>query len=318
MVPIMESGSSSVIITGASGLIGRHLRRALRDRQVMLLGRHRLDLASNEAWERLDLAESVHFPSLPPGSVLCHMAYAMAQTEKNIAFTHRAIDAVNRCSAIDHVIMMSSASVYGDGAKGVINEETPLRPDSNYGRIKAACDQAWLDQLRPDCRLTVLRPTAVVASDGPGMDALVHDALHRPGRSVGKRILQHRSTVHFVAIETVVAAIQFALNRNDGGREVFVVSDDDASEQPSYAEFQDHVRAVLSCKPLHAPPLPRIFERAVGATLGKPLGVRRIFSGARLADAGFVSTGPSDAAFAEVIRARAAQVLAGVPSAQAR
>lgn len=279
-------------ITGASGLIGWRLRPVLRDRPVTLLGRRRLETASNEEWAPFDLGGPVKLPALPPGSALCHLAYAMADGERNITYTHHAIEAVNRCSRIDHVVMLSSASVYGAGTGGLIDEGTPLRPDSDYARTKAACDKAWTDSLRPNCRLTVLRPTSVVAQDGPAIDALVKDAVPRPVRGALKRFLQHRNTVHFVAVDDVVGAVRFVLDRPGDVREVFIVADDDAPQNASYATIQDFVRSLRDQKPLRTPSIPRVLERPLGSVLGKPLGVRRHFSSARLLEAGFVPSAP--------------------------
>ncbi len=285
---MMDSAMGVVAMTGASGLIGRHLRPALVDRPVILLGRSRIDPASNETWRGFDLSGPVDLSFLPPGSSLCHMAYAMADGVQNVAYTHRAIEAVNRCDTVEHVVMLSSTSVYGARVAGVIDEDTPLRPDREYARTKALCEKAWFNHLRSNCRLTVLRPTSVVASDGPGLDALVNDALHHPARSVAKRFVQHRNTVHFVAVDNVVAAIAFALDRQGPSREVFVVADDDAPENKSYATMQDHVRLLLGRGPLHVPPLPRLLEKPIGRVIGKPLGVGRRFSSRRIREAGYV------------------------------
>lgn len=294
----------AVAVTGAGGLIGRHLRPVLRDRPVTLLGRRPLEPCQNEVWLPFDLADRVELPALAPGSALCHLAYAMADGERNIAYTRHAIDAVNRSGSIDHVVMLSSASVYGDSAVGLIDEDTPLRPDSDYARTKAACDQAWTDSLRPDCRLTVLRPTSVVASDGPGLDALAGDALRSPVRGALKRFLQHRNTVHFVAVDNVVAAIRFVLDRSGAAREVFIVADDDAPQNASYAATQDFVRSLRGRGPLRTPSVPRALERPLGSALGKPLGVRRRFSSARLMEAGFVPVAPLGDTLSRIVRER--------------
>lgn len=300
----MSTSRGAVAITGASGLLGRHLRPALHDRPVTLLGRRPLEPLENEAWVPFDLGGPVALPALPPGSALCHLAYAMADGDRNIAYTHHAIEAVNRCSSIDQVVMMSSASVYGSRTRGLIDEDTPLRPDSAYARAKAACEQAWLDSLRPDCRLTVLRPTSVVASDGPGIDALLRDAVYRPLRGAAKRGLQRRNTVHFVAVHNVVGAVRFVLDRQGAAREVFIVADDDAAQNASYAAIQDFVRSLRGEGPLRTPSIPRVLERPLGSVLGKPLGVRRRFSSARLMEAGFVPIAPLGDILSQIVTER--------------
>lgn len=295
-----------VALTGASGLLGRHLRPALRDRPVLLLGRRCLSTAPNETWQPFDLSGPLALPALPPGSALCHLAYSMAEGERNLEYTHRVIDAVNGCPAVEQAVVLSSVSVYGARTRGDIDESTPLRPDSAYARTKAACDLAWFEALRPTCRLTVLRPSSVLAADGPALQILTQGAVDRPLRGVAKRALQQRNSVHFVAVDNVVAAVRFVLDRAGAEREVFVVSDDDAPQNASYAAAQDYVRAVLGRPPLPTLPLPRLLEGPLGALLGKPLGVRRVFRSDRLAQAGFVRPAHVGDELAKCVRRQAA------------
>ncbi len=309
----MSGTRGAVAVTGASCLFGRHLRPALRDRPVILLGRRILELEQHETWAPFDMCGPVDLPAMPPASALCHLAYAIADGERNLDYTQRAIDAVNRCPAVEHVVMISSASVYGAYTCGLIDEDTPLRPDSAYARTKASCEGAWLDQLRPDCRLTVLRPTSLLAPDGPGIASLARDTVHRPLLGAVKRSLQHRNSVHFVAVDNVVAAVRFVLDRPSAAREIFVVSDDDAPENASYAAMQDAVRRLLGRRPLWAVPLSRRLERPVGAVLGKPLGVRRTFSAARLTNAAFVRPVRLGDELARTVREQSPQAFRSIP-----
>lgn len=303
----------TVAITGGTGLLGEALRPVLHERTVVVLSRREPVLRANEIWAPFNLGAHVELPSLPAGSTLCHMAYAMGQHEHNLGYNLRAIAAVNACQAVTHVVLLSSCSVYGAGTRGTIDEDTPLLPDSDYARTKAACEGAWHERLRNDCRLTVLRPTSVVASDGLAFRALARDAIQRPWRGVLKRGLQSRNTVHLVAIDNVVAAIRFVLDRDGTVRRTFIVSDDDAAPNADYAAMQDFVRAQLGMAPLRTLPLPRAFERPVGALLGKPLGVRRQFSSVRLADAGFVRPTRLEDQLVTAVRRQFADLLRTMP-----
>lgn len=300
-------------VTGGTGLLGGELRPVLRDRPVVVLSRREPELQANETWAPFDLGARVELPNLPAGSTLCHMAYAMAVHEHNFGYNLRAIAAVNACTAVTHAVILSSCSVYGAGTRGTIDEDTPLLPDSDYARTKAACEGAWFEHLRSDCRLTVLRPTSVVASDGLAFHALARDAVHRPWRGVLKRGLQHRNSVHLVAIDNVVAAVRFVLDRDAAGGETFIVSDDDAAPNADYATMQDFVRAQLGRPPLHVPALPRALERPVGALMGKPLGVHRTFSAGRLADAGFVRPTRLEDQLAAAVRRQFPELLRAMP-----
>ena len=308
-VDVAAAPVTSVAVTGGTGVVGRHLRASLTDRRVTLLGRCRPVTGPQEAWFPFDMSAPVALPALPAGTTLCHLAYAITDGSRNLAHTRHVINAVNQDPDLSHVIVVSSASVYGAASSGVIDEDTPLRPDSDYARTKAACERAWADLLRPDCRLTTLRPTSVLAADGPAIDALASDAVDRPLLGMLKRILQYRNTVHFVAVDNVVAAILFVLDRRGARRETFVVSDDDAAENDSYAAMQDCVRSLAHRRPLPTLPLPRMLEKPLGAMLGKPLGVRRAHCSARLTAAGFVRPARLSDEIARSVRGRFSQAL---------
>lgn len=294
-------------MTGGTGMLGGALRPALGERPVVLLGRTRSALLPNESWAPFDLRGPVGLPCLPADSIFCHLAYAMADGVHNVDYTRQAIAAVNLSGSVSHVVMISSASVYGGVTTGLIDEDTALRPDSPYARTKAACEAAWFDELAPDCRLTVLRPTAIVGESGAGIEALARDAIERPFRGTVKRMLQYRNTVHLVAVENVVAAVRFVMGRPGAARELFIVSDDDAAPNSCYPSMQDFVRAQVGLRPLRAAPLPQVLARPLGAVVGKPLGVRRTFTTARLEHAGFRRPTRLEDQLSDVIRSRFSQ-----------
>ena len=62
-----------------------------------------------------------------------------------------------RGASIDTVILASTAAVYGSKASGVVSEETPPRPSSEYAASKLAMEQLsnfWFDRLP----ITITRP----------------------------------------------------------------------------------------------------------------------------------------------------------------
>lgn len=282
-----EPGEAVVALTGGTGALGRHLRRALSDRAVVLLSRRDPDAGPNERWGPADLAGPVRLPDLPPGSAVCHLAYAMADGRRNLDYTRHLVDAVNDCSNVAHVVLVSSLSVYGLGTPGRLDEESPCQPDSDYGRTKLACEQLWTTGLRDTCRLTILRPGAVLTPGGPALRRLAHDAVARPLRGTLKRALLRRSSVHFVAVDNVVAAITFVLRiPGDPRHRVFLVSDDHYPENATYAAMQDAVRSAHGLPPLPEIPVPDRLVRALGRAVRRPLGVRRTFSSRALHAAG--------------------------------
>jgi len=266
--------SRTVALTGATGLLGGHLRAALRDRRVVVLSRRPTELASNETRRPLDLAAPVEL-DLPTGSTLVHLVYVYADDRANLDYTRHLIEAVNRSPEVHHVVLISSVSVYGWSGSGVIDETTPCRPDSEYATIKLECEQLWRELLRADCRLSILRPSIIVAPGGLALQAVINDALHRPLLAVLKRTLSGRSSMHFVAVHNVVEAIRLLIDHaGDDTCETFIVADDDAPENATYGALQDAVRAVEGRGPLPTLPFPAWAVRRIAAALHRPFGIR--------------------------------------------
>lgn len=155
-----------VLLTGGTGFIGRHLRRALWGKEVVLLGRNRPALLDNERWSYLDMSEPVAPETLAGGSILCHLAYSMRASKDNVTYNRRLLAAVNACPEVKRVVLMSSVSVYGKSNLPVVNEESPCNPSGDYAETKLACERVWLDGLREDRELTILRPAEVIGLGG--------------------------------------------------------------------------------------------------------------------------------------------------------
>jgi len=84
------------------------------------------------------------------------------------ALLQRAADA-----GVKHVMLASSASVYGAGLGRPLAEDTPLAPMSDYARSKVAMEQvaAEIGAQHPNLKITVLRIGNVA-----GSDAMFHHA----------------------------------------------------------------------------------------------------------------------------------------------
>ncbi|MFO1141919.1 MAG: SDR family oxidoreductase [Amaricoccus sp.] len=139
-----------VLLTGASGSVGRFLLPALRTagHRVVTLGRR----PGDHLWDLADPA-----PRLPPADALVHAALAHAPgrfrggegddpalfRRLNLGGTLRLLDAVGTA----RVVFLSSRAVYGDGRRGEILRETDVpAPDSLYGEVKLAGEAAVADR----------------------------------------------------------------------------------------------------------------------------------------------------------------------------
>ncbi|WP_350347329.1 dTDP-4-dehydrorhamnose reductase [Agromyces sp. G08B096] len=132
-----------VLITGASGMLGRDLQAALSDREVTALGRADLDVtdasAAREAVDGHDV-------------VINAAAYTKvddAETHEDEAYAVNAIGAANlsiaAAAAQARLVQVSTDYVFDGSATSPYPENGPHAPISAYGRTKAAGERLALE-----------------------------------------------------------------------------------------------------------------------------------------------------------------------------
>jgi nucleoside-diphosphate-sugar epimerase len=162
----------TTLVTGATGFIGGHLaRRLAREGRVLrCLVRPMSDTSSLTRDGGIELA----FGDLgDPGSL------GRAMRSVDIVY-HAAVDygagstadvrnLLEACVAegVKRLVYFSSvAAVGGRAAPEVLGDDTPCRPDTDYGRLKRECETMLLDaRAKHGLPFVILRPTAVY---GPG------------------------------------------------------------------------------------------------------------------------------------------------------
>jgi len=167
----MTTPISRVLVLGHEGFIGRRVWAAFAEcsPEAKLVGR------SHPAFDLTDRADAAKLVELVDEEtavvVLSGIKRQLGDTldifEKNMAMV------VNLCRVLEkrpaaRVVYFSSAAVYGEEIYNLsITEETPVRPSTNYGIAKYACERL-LDKVAQQSgqgSLVVLRPPVVY---GPG------------------------------------------------------------------------------------------------------------------------------------------------------
>jgi nucleoside-diphosphate-sugar epimerase len=150
---------SRVVVTGASGFIGRTLCPLLRARghEVVALDRAALD---NAAARIAGAKALVHL------AALAHAKDVRAETLRTINVELPIVLGRAAGAAGAHMIFMSTVKVLGESSGAPFDETSPLAPQDAYACAKAEAET----QLRaiPGLALTVLRPPLVY---GPGVKA---------------------------------------------------------------------------------------------------------------------------------------------------
>lgn len=154
-----------ILVTGATGFVGRHLLAALqagagRERPIVALGQTHEATASGPVetspairWRHLDICDGAALASVVsewnPGEVYHLAARASvaasfedpaATFQTNAMGTLHLLEALRRHAPDAKLLVVSSAEVYGCHAGSPLREETPLAPANPYAASKAAAE----------------------------------------------------------------------------------------------------------------------------------------------------------------------------------
>lgn len=201
-----------VLLTGASGIVGRFVEPALvaAGHEVTRLGR-----AGDVRWT---LGAAV--PVLPGADALVHLAFdhvpgryrggegedADGFRRRNLEGTCRLFDAVGAA----RIVFLSSRAVYGDHRRGeMLKESDPAEPDSLYGEVKLAAERAIGE------RGASLRATGVYGGRPGKWDGLI--AGYLGGEAIAPRVATeiHGADVAGAVLALLGSAETGAFNASD-------------------------------------------------------------------------------------------------------
>lgn len=235
---------SSVLVTGGTGRVGRHLVTALLEcgarvailtrspQAAAFVGRNDIelrigDLAQNGCLEPALTGIQVLFhlasfsPSHPRGSIYEDPGHwpVTAEGTKNLV---RAA----RVAGCQRIIYFSSIKAMGEeaGSRGYPDDETSTcTPETLYGRAKLAAEKEIIGASeKGNLPGSVLRLPMVYGLDGFGNLARMIDAIARRRFPPFPKLENHRSAVH--VLDAVQASLLCA-TREDAAGKVYLVTD---------------------------------------------------------------------------------------------
>lgn len=304
-----------ILVTGASGFVGRALLQGLTHGQhespysIRAAARREQSVDAEPAIQCIvhgDLSVPVDWSAAVDGiDTVVHLA-GVAHTHGADAMLH---DRVNRLATADlaaaaaragvrHFIFVSSVRAQcGASAEHVLTETDTPAPADDYGRSKLAAEQAVQAAAVP---FTILRPVLVY---GPGMKGNLA-ALLRLARSPLplplKAFTNRRSLLN---IGSLVDAIEFSLQTSATIGQVYLV----AERAPvSLADLVGALRTGLGRDP-HLVPVPPALLNAVlhlsgRADLWQRIGGELVVDPGKLIEAGWSPTADSCAALIDAVR----------------
>jgi len=211
-----------VVVTGATGFIGRHLCAQLVSdgMQVVALGR-RSPEGRVEYQPCADLVSCPLTVALRGANALVHLAglaheRAMAVAGKSEPFMRVNADATERlareaaAAKLEHFVFLSTIKVFGEETHGVpFTEQSTEAPSSPYGRSKLEAEHRLARiSAETGLRVTVLRPTLVY---GPGNTANFLQLLRIVDRGWPLPLGAVRNRRNLVYVGNLVSAIAATL-----------------------------------------------------------------------------------------------------------
>jgi len=288
----MTDQRRTIAVTGSSGFIGRRLVDRLQGCSALRLRLLSRREPSDDLHVRGDLLQPDSLAAfVVPGATVVHLAYLRSPSPSdNVRAAGNLVAACLRAD-VRRLILCSTADVVGASAADIIDETTQGRLENEYQRTKSAVEDVVRRAGDAGLEFTILRPTAVVGPGGANLCRLAGRILERrPVRDFALRSLQGRRRLNLVALDNVVAAIEFLVDADARVvGETYLISDD-GDPVNEFAETERLLRERLlgTGKRLSRLPIPSVIVKAVLRAKGRPnWNVDRTFDDSKLLGVGF-------------------------------
>lgn len=280
-----DGSGSRVLVTGATGFIGRAVADALAHAGWdVLRGARAMPAAErwvayggigpDTRWDAVlagvthvvHCAGMAHVPDRDAGA---DAAAALAQ-RVNVEGTAR-LTAAAREAGVRRLLLVSSAQVHGRGRPGRPFSETDQPAPANaYARSKLAGEMALQRVAGRDMEWTILRPPLVY---GPGARANFARLVRSVARGVPLPLGGATAPRSFLGVDNFASAVVAALGRAEAAGRVFLVSD---REMSSTADLVRRLAAAMG-RSVRLPAVPSVLMKAALEISGRGEDAVRLF-----------------------------------------
>lgn len=265
---------SRVLVTGASGFIGRHLIEslrgdievvaAIRDSSRMSVVHRPVEMLNFHLEEGLAPAELCGFDCVYHLAAHVHVMRPQAEDEErfqqlNVRATH-ALARSAAAAGVRRFVYLSSIKVNGERTQGTaFSERDAPAPKDAYGRSKLAAEQAILEvAAQSELEVVIVRPPLVY---GPGVGANFRRlmSLVRRGWPLPFGGIHNRRSL--VSVWNLASLLSHVLDNPDAAGHVWLVCDGEDISTPQLLRM---IGAALDRPNIPLLPVPAGLLRAIG------------------------------------------------------
>lgn len=238
------SAVTTVVVVGASGFIGEYLLNALAERSDIelrvLVHREKAKIHAGMNFIEGDLLQPDSLDALlSKDCMVINLAYL---AQNNLEAIENLAKACVK-NQVSRLIHCSTAVVDGRSENDWVTESTPCVTRTDYEKTKLQIESFLCEAALGKFEITILRPTAVFGPGGKNLLKLANELVNgNQWVNYVRSCLFNRRSLNLVAVENVVAALEFLLVAKNVDREVFIISDDD-SPANNYRDIENRLLA---------------------------------------------------------------------------
>jgi nucleoside-diphosphate-sugar epimerase len=227
----------TILVTGATGFIGRHLiSRLIGLDKYSIVAISRFSKRANKTKKKIklikaDITKEKNLEKLTkiPIDVIIHCAASVEGKKKKNLDKTNILGTENICKlgvelGVEKFIYLSSVAVVSGNKELPLTEELPHSATNLYGQSKLEAEKKVLIYRRKGLPVIILRPPMVYGEDEPHAFPFLLKLLS--WRMI-PLLEGGRYKLHLAYVENVVEAIIFALENNDMFEGSFFVADDE-------------------------------------------------------------------------------------------